>query len=158
VADAGKALIAEAEVKASEPLDNLDQEVLFQVSGGKRLPIELQNTLNVRSKDLALHIYKLYKQGLLIYELKSGGADLQLTEGGFIKAKATNPTKQAAVPQPQIQSAGTTQASTQAPQAQPTPEQQPVSSPKSSITLYLSALIVLVILVILYLIFIRGAI
>ena len=58
------------------------------MSGGKRLPVELQNTLNIRSKDLALHIYKLSKQGLLIYELKSGGADLSLTEAVSSRRRA----------------------------------------------------------------------
>ena len=89
ITDAGKALMAEADAKAIEPFDNLDQEILFQISGGKRIPIELQNTLNIRSKDLALRLYKLYKQGALTYELKSGGAALMLTEGGYLKAKGT---------------------------------------------------------------------
>jgi len=89
VTDPGKALIAEAEAKSGEKFDNLDDEVLKQLSGGKRMPIDMQNTLNIRPKDLALRIYKLYKQGFVIYELKSGGSEIMLTESGFLKAKAT---------------------------------------------------------------------
>ncbi len=85
ITDAGKALIAEADSKAAEPFDNLDDAILLQLSGGKRMPVELQNTMNLRPKDLALRLYKLTKQGFIIYELKSGGVDLMLTESGFLK-------------------------------------------------------------------------
>ncbi len=88
ITEAGKALMAEADAKAATPFDSLDQEVLFQISGGKRIPTELQNSLNIRPKDLALRLYKLFKQGMIIYELKSGGADIQLTESGYLKAKS----------------------------------------------------------------------
>ncbi len=158
VSDAGKALIAEAEAKATEPLDGLDQEILFQISGGKRLPIELQNTLNVRSKDLALHIYKLYKQGLLIYELRSGAVDLQLTESGFIKAKAFAPQpKPAAMPQkpaapnmqakPQMQQGDAQQTQPEpAHQFNPQPDQQIVIKPKSNMMMYILAVVVVIII------------
>ncbi len=95
ITDAGKALMAESESKATSPYDDLDDAILVQVSGGKRMPIDLQNTLNLRPKDLALRIYKLYKQGYLTYELKSGGVTVMLTDSGFLKAKAAIP------PQPQ---------------------------------------------------------
>ena len=93
VTDAGKKLIAEADAKAGEPYDQLDEAILAQLSGGKRMPADLQNTLNLRPKDLALRLYKLNKQGYMIYELKSGGVDLLLTETGFLKA-GTAPTIQ----------------------------------------------------------------
>lgn len=111
ITEAGKALIAEADTKAATPFDPLDQEVLFQISGGKRIPVELQNTLNIRPKDLALRLYKLFKQGFIIYELKSGGADIQLTESGYLKAKSA--TK---------------------PQAAPTTASQPTSPPQQPVT------------------------
>src|SRR5271163_2413090 len=37
ISEAGKALIAEADAKAAEQVDHLDDEVLFQISGGKRI-------------------------------------------------------------------------------------------------------------------------
>ncbi|MCL4364900.1 MAG: hypothetical protein M1569_03765 [Candidatus Marsarchaeota archaeon] len=111
VTDVGKALIAEADAKATEPYDNLDSEILVQLSGGKRIPIELQNTLSLRPKDLALRLYKLSKQGFITYELKSGGVDLLLTESGFLKSK-----------QPSIVAAPLQSASQQAPQVQQSKE------------------------------------
>lgn len=95
--DVGKKLEQDAETKSAEPLDNLDDEILRQLSGGKRYPNELQSTLNVRPKDMAFRIYKLFKQSYLSYELKSGGVDLMLTEQGFLKAKTPRPP----APQPQ---------------------------------------------------------
>ena len=86
ITDAGKALKAEA--KSAETLDNLDEEILIQLSGGKRLPLELQSTLNLRPKDLTLRLYKLSKQGYIGYELRNGSVELMLTEQGFLKAKA----------------------------------------------------------------------
>jgi len=91
VTAAGKTLIAEAEAKGAEPFDALDSTILVQMSGGKRLPFELANTLNLRGKDLAFRIYKLYKQNFLIYDLKNGGVELLLTEGGFLKVKEIAP-------------------------------------------------------------------
>jgi hypothetical protein len=102
VTDVGKALIAEAEAKSTEPFDKLDEAVLSQLSGGKRIPVELQNTLNLRPRDLALRLYKLNKQGYIIYNLKSGGVDLLLTESGFLKVNAMAPMQQPA-PQAQMQ-------------------------------------------------------
>ena len=90
VTDAGKALKDEAEAKSAAVLDELDEEVLKQLSGGTRMPTELQSTLNLRPKDLALRIYKLGRQGLLSYELKNGNVELMLTEQGFFKAEAAH--------------------------------------------------------------------
>jgi len=87
ITDAGKALIAEADARAAEPFDQLDGHILQQLSGGKRIPLDLQNTLNLRPKDLALRLYKGGKQGFLIYEIKNGTIDLMLTEKGFLQAK-----------------------------------------------------------------------
>ena len=93
ITDVGKALIAEADAKAGSPFDGLDDEILVQVSGGKRIPTDLQNTLNIRPKDLALRIYKLYKQGYVTYNLKSGGVFILLTDSGFLKSKAASVAK-----------------------------------------------------------------
>ncbi len=134
VTDVGKALIAEAEAKSAEPFDKLDEAVLSQLSGGKRIPVELQNTLNLRPRDLALRLYKLNKQGYIIYNLKSGGVDLLLTESGFLKVNATapmqKPAPQAQMQQPAMQTQAAQAASMPAMQAagdpaKPMPEMRP---------------------------------
>ncbi len=100
VTEGGKTLIAEAEAKSAQPFDQLDEAILSQLSGGKRIPKDLQNSLNLRPKDLALRLYKLSKQGFMIYELKSGGIDLLLTETGFLKVGAHHPAEQKATSSP----------------------------------------------------------
>lgn len=103
ITDAGKELIRDADSKSNTPIDPLDESILAQLSGGKRMPIELQNTLNIRPKDLAMRIYKLSKQGLLVYELKNGGVELLLTEQGFLRSKS--PPSQATPSQSQAHAA-----------------------------------------------------
>jgi hypothetical protein len=85
--DVGKKLKEDAEAKSAAPIDRLDDEILKQMSGGKRFPLELQNGLNLRPMDLAFRLYKLFKQNLLSYELKNGNVEIMLTEQGFLKAK-----------------------------------------------------------------------
>ncbi len=87
ITEQGKALISEADARSSEPFDELDSHILQHLSGGKRLPSELQSTLNVRPKDLALRLYKESKQGFMTYDIKNGGVELMLTEKGFLQAK-----------------------------------------------------------------------
>ena len=123
ITDTGKALIAEAESKSSSPLDQLDHSLLSQVAGGRRLLSDLQSTLGIRAKDLAMRLYKLNKQNLIIYELRNGSIELLLTEQGFLQAKSSgsqNMNKQA----PQ----GTYQSS----QAQQKPVQINVNSPQQT--------------------------
>ena len=91
ISQLGKSIITEAEAKGSEPFDTLDSTILQQMSGGKRVPMELGNSLNIRSRDLAMRLYKLYKQNYIIYDLKNGGVELLLTEGGFLKVKNIQP-------------------------------------------------------------------
>ena len=91
VSQQGKALLNEAETRSAEPFDTLDASILQQMSGGKRLPMELGSSLNIRSKDLAMRLYKLYKQNYIIYDLKNGSVELLLTEGGFLKIKNMTP-------------------------------------------------------------------
>lgn len=141
ITDAGKALMAEAESKATSPYDDLDDAILVQVSGGKRLPSDLQGTLNLRPKDLALRIYKLYKQGYLIYELKSGGVTVMLTDSGFLKSKSAAALQPQQPPQPQ------------APTEQPRPQEEEainvheLSHPKKgSTTIYLLVLLLIIII------------
>ncbi|MDE1874147.1 MAG: hypothetical protein KGI04_03455 [Candidatus Micrarchaeota archaeon] len=123
ITEAGTKLKADADAKSAESLDNLDEEILRQMSGGKRYPTELQSTLNVRSKDLAFRIYKLFKQNFLSYELKNGNVELMLTEQGFLKAKPVIQAVQVPKPQPkqQMQAMG----HQAAPQQAQTAAQQP---------------------------------
>lgn len=88
VTESGKTLISDANTKSTEPFDKLDESILMQLSGGKRGPAEMQGALNIRSKDLALRIYKLTTQGFVNYELKNGNAYVMLTEQGFLRAKS----------------------------------------------------------------------
>lgn len=87
VTEAGKNYINEANIKAEDAVDMLDDSILNQLSAGKRMPFEVGITLNIRSKDLAMRIYKLSKQGLLVYELRNGNAEIMLTEAGFLRVR-----------------------------------------------------------------------
>ncbi len=144
VTDAGKALIAEAEAKAAEQFDDLDDAILFQLSGGKRSPTDLQNTLNLRPKDLALRLYKLFRQGLVIFELKSGGADLMLTEAGFLKSKSSKiarPQAAQTLPRSEAQAVANSPAG---PEEQPQQE-MPHGPKKSRKLLYLGILVIVIV-------------
>lgn len=147
--EAGKNLKVEADAKSTAPLDNLDKEILTQLSGGKRAPIELQNTLNIRAKDLALRIYKLYKQNFVSYELGSGNATLMLTEQGFLQAKSPQAQAQIQTPGMTAQQQGqpaTGQGSAQTPEQKLAAEQE--MKPKGKIPMmYILAVIVVLILV-----------
>lgn len=173
VTDKGKALLTEADSKSTEPFDKLDEAILNQLSGGKRVPMDLQNTLNIRPKDLALRLYKLNKQNFIIYELRSGSVDIMLTETGFLKASATHgqkpqgatpgaqPAPNAATSQPQQPQANTAQqAAAPQQQAQQKPQEQNVNEILAKIhtqrratsknTTIIAAFVLVVILVIVY--------
>ncbi len=96
ITEQGNALIREANERSGDPFDKLDESILQHLSGGKRLPSELQSTLNIRPKDLALRIYKESKQGFVTYEIKNGTVEIMLTEKGFLKAKGDQATANAA--------------------------------------------------------------
>ncbi len=97
ITDGGKSVMAAAEARSKEALDALDDKILMQLSGGRRAPLELQNTLNIRPKDLAIRLYKLFKQNFVSYEMRNGTVDLMLTEQGFLKAR-TQPGQQLQAP------------------------------------------------------------
>ncbi|MDE1823251.1 MAG: hypothetical protein KGI00_00640 [Candidatus Micrarchaeota archaeon] len=165
VTEAGKALIAEAESRTAEPLDILDEAILAQLSTGKKAPIEMQNTLNLRPKDLAMRLYKLFKQTLLIYELKSGTVDLLLTEKGFLKASkpqqqpAQKPDQQPHQQEEQQQEPAQPQATAQPQQAAAQPEQfqmPPLQKKKRSRLPIIILIVLLIILAVVYLVKYRG--
>ncbi|MDE1851511.1 MAG: hypothetical protein KGH69_02380 [Candidatus Micrarchaeota archaeon] len=130
ITDAGKNLIAEADTRSAEQFDILDETILTQLSTGKKAPIEIQNTLNLRPRDLAMRLYKLYKQGLLIYELKSGTVDLLLTESGFLKTskQKAQPAAKPAAHQPQHDATREPEHQTATAQQQPATEPQPAQT------------------------------
>ncbi len=92
VTEYGRKVIADANIKSTEALDKLDFDILLQMAGGKRRADELANTLNLRGKDLAFRLYKLYAQNFIVYSMSNGNADLTLTEKGFLKVKEFSPT------------------------------------------------------------------
>ena len=105
ITDTGKAFLKEADEKSVSPFDKLDEMVLTQIATGKRHPSEVQSSMNINSKDLALRLYKLNKQGLLTYDLKSGRVELLLTETGFLKTdtQQVHSNIQSAQPKPSTQ-------------------------------------------------------
>ena len=86
VTERGKAVLSEAEQRAATPFDNLDKSILSQISSGKSAPKDIQSSISLNSRDLAMRLYKLSKQNFLTYELKSGQVEILLTEQGFLKA------------------------------------------------------------------------
>ncbi len=151
VTDLGKELIAEAESKSMEPMDVLDNNILNQLSGGKREPKEMSNSLNLRPKDLALRIYKLNKTGLLVYELKNGLAEISLTEAGYLKVKSEPAQASADAAKPQDAPASADAAKSQSGPA----VQDPIDPPKNKMPLtgviVIEVLIIALIIVGLYL-------
>jgi len=167
--DVAKNLLNELNARSTEPIDVLDVEILKQLSGGKRMPIELQNTLNLLPRDLAFRLYKLYKQNFISYNLKNGNVELMLTEQGFLKANESAKPAQQANAAPSIGQAANVQAQVQAPstasqqqaqvaQAQAQAQQenqqqiqeiaQEMQKPKGAKMKYVAVLIVVIVLAI----------
>ncbi len=142
VTDAGKAFIAEADNRSMEPLDALDNEVLKQLSGGKREPKELSASMNIRPRDLAIRIYKLNKNGLVVYELKNGIVEVMLTEAGFLKVKSTG-----IAPSPEAAKTQSTASATADPNAVNPQAADPNAKPKAKMNVKLAVVAVVVILV-----------
>ena len=85
----GQDFLALAMQKASEPLDALDRAALSAIGAGMRDLNSLQQALNVRGRDLALHLHKLKMQDYIDHEVRSSRVILSLTEKGFILAGNT---------------------------------------------------------------------
>lgn len=79
----GEKVLMYAEEKASEPLDGLDHVILKSILGGNKTFEGVRNDLNIRSDDLAIHLYKVIRQGYADYEIRSGKLTLNVTEKGF---------------------------------------------------------------------------
>ncbi len=91
ITDIGKQLLNDAEAKAALPFDQLDLEILKNLSGGKRSMNDITSALNIRPKDLAMHINKLSVNQFMNAEFRNGNIDLMLTEKGFMQAKEGMP-------------------------------------------------------------------
>ncbi|HUC38734.1 MAG TPA: hypothetical protein VL944_01220 [Candidatus Acidoferrum sp.] len=87
VTDAGKALLKEAADKAVLPFDQVDFSILMQLQTGKRSYVDIGTAVNLRPKDLAMHLYKLSQQQYAVDEIKNGQLDVMLTEKGLMQAK-----------------------------------------------------------------------
>jgi hypothetical protein len=96
VTDNGKALISEAESRSKEEFDHLDMALLTQLANGKRSLTDLSGVVNVRPKDLAMHLYKMIKNNYASYDFRSGTVDLMLTEKGFQQVRTGMPQKASA--------------------------------------------------------------
>lgn len=105
VTETGKQLIADVQQKASTPFDTLDMAILVQLANGKRALPDLTGGVNVTSKDLAVHLYKLSVQQFISYELRNGNMSLTMTEKGFLRVKEGMPKPEQTQPQAQAQPA-----------------------------------------------------
>ncbi len=118
ITDQGKQLLKEANEKAALPFDSVDLAILQQLQAGKRSYLDIGNAVNLRPKDLAMHLYKMGIQQFAAYDIKNGVLDVMLTEKGMIQAKA-------GVPQPgQQKPAEAQQPATQQQAQQPTGQPQ----------------------------------
>jgi len=79
----GEKVLLYAEERANEPLDGLDHVILKSIASGNKIFEKIKDDLNLRSDDLAIHLYKVIKQGYADYEIRSGKLTLNITEKGF---------------------------------------------------------------------------
>ncbi|MEM2174322.1 MAG: hypothetical protein QXI58_01675 [Candidatus Micrarchaeia archaeon] len=78
----GNEILKTAKERASEPLDELDYAILRAIAGNKDYE-KVKEEVNVFSTDLGFHMYKLYSQGYINYNINDLDVDLSLTENGF---------------------------------------------------------------------------
>ncbi|MCX8196791.1 MAG: hypothetical protein N3G80_00525 [Candidatus Micrarchaeota archaeon] len=81
--DEGKKVLELASQKSKEPIGPLDNAILLTLASGARDLDAIQDTLNIRSSDLAYHINKLVEQGFMDFEVRSAKVHFLLTEAGF---------------------------------------------------------------------------
>ena len=123
VTEMGKQLLKEANDKSVAQFDSIDLSILQQLQAGKRSYVDIGNTVNLRPKDLAMHLYKLGAQQYAVYDIKNGMLDIMLTDKGLMQAKSGMPqSAQQGQPAPQMPQVAQPQAAA-APQA-PVQEEQ----------------------------------
>ncbi len=174
VTDQGKQLLKEANEKAALPFDSIDLAILQQLQAGKRSYLDIGNAVNLRPKDLAMHLYKMGIQQFAAYDIKNGVLDVMLTERGMIQAKAGMPQsgqqKPAEAQQPAAQQvqqpASQQQAQPQAQQA-PTAEQiaggmsiddieKQIKVSKRSRNMKIIAVVIVLVVVIFVVLYLKG--
>jgi len=96
VTDQGKQVLQESDERAKSDFDMLDLAIMTQLSGGKRGLTDLGGAVNVRQRDLAMHLFKLSAQQYVSYDIRNGNIDITLTEKGFLQVKSGMPKPQAA--------------------------------------------------------------
>lgn len=79
----GHELLEELSSRSGQPLDNLDKSILHALAAGVRDLEVLSKTINVRNKDLAMHLYKLKAYDYVDHDVRSGVVNFTLTEKGF---------------------------------------------------------------------------
>ncbi len=102
ITETGNKLLQDLSAKAESEFDHLDMEIIEQLSKGKRSLPDISGAINIAETDMAMHLYKLSKQGFATYEIRNGVIAISLTEKGFMRAKEGMPQKvqvQAAAPQ-----------------------------------------------------------
>lgn len=104
ITETGNKLLQDLSAKAESEFDHLDMEIIEQLSKGKRSLPDISGAINIAETDMAMHLYKLSKQGFATYEIRNGVIAISLTEKGFMRAKEGMPQKaqaQATAPQPE---------------------------------------------------------
>ena len=124
ITETGNKLLQDLSAKAESEFDHLDMEIIEQLSKGKRSLPDISGAINIAETDMAMHLYKLSKQGFATYEIRNGAIAISLTEKGFMRAKEGMPQKvQAQQPsEQQAMSATAAPAAGMASQANPVQE------------------------------------
>ncbi|MEM0148241.1 MAG: hypothetical protein QXY10_01460 [Candidatus Micrarchaeaceae archaeon] len=87
ITETGKQLLAEADQHASDPFDKIDDAILKILVSNKHSIDEISSSMNLMQRDLAMHLYKLIKQGYISAEFRNGILEIILTEKGFMQAQ-----------------------------------------------------------------------
>lgn len=128
ITDIGKQLLKEAADKSTTPFDAIDLAILQQLQVGKRSYIDIGNAVNLRPKDLAMHLYKLSQQQYTVYEIKNGVLDIMLTDKGLTQAKEGMPQTEQQKAERQKQAAAAPQQPAPQPMKQATSPAQPTGA------------------------------
>ncbi|MGC8923651.1 MAG: hypothetical protein ACP5H8_00445 [Candidatus Micrarchaeia archaeon] len=83
ITESGKELLKELDLFSEGNLGRVDIAVLGHIKGGVRDPTQIENLLNINSRDVAYSIYKLWKKKFIDYRIKNGTVEVMLTAHGF---------------------------------------------------------------------------
>jgi hypothetical protein len=130
----GTQLLNEAISRSNADLDNLDLTILVQIKNGRNKSADIAKAINIRPRDLAMHLYKLQEQNYTTSEFKNGIVILMLTEQGFSQAASgvlpsKQPPQAAVMAASQPQNAQTMQMTTPPQTTTPQTPQKPAATP-----------------------------